>query len=1398
MADPRINEIKTLLPQGMLPDWVRLGSRLVRLLRDRLHPDKHEPLLQRLLDQARASVLLRQSRLERLPQISYPGELPITSRKDDIVQAIRQNQVVVLAGETGSGKTTQIPKMCLEAGLGIEAKIGCTQPRRVAALSISRRIAEELNVQWGREVGCKIRFDDRSSPDTYIKLMTDGILLAETQADPLLCEYNAIIIDEAHERSLNIDFLIGYLKSLLVKRHDLKLIITSATIDTEAFSAAFNNAPIIEVSGRMYPVDVVYAPPTAAGEDAAEISHIDAAVAAVETILCEPGSGDVLIFMPGERDIRETSDLIEGRFSNDAEVVPLYGRLGAGDQQRVFAPSFRRKIVVATNIAETSLTIPGIRYVIDAGLARISRYNPRTRTKRLPVEPISQSSANQRKGRAGRVRDGICIRLYSEEDFAGRPAFTQPEIQRANLAEVILRMKAYHLGEIETFQFINPPTPAAIQNGYVLLQELGALNEKRELTPLGLDLARLPIDPTLGRMLLQSQHEHAPRELLIIASGLSIQDPRERPADQKEAANAAHRRFLDPRSDFLTLLNIWNTVQEQWDILKTQGQRRRFCRTHFLSYLRIREWQDLHGQLHGVLENLGSLKINESNASYEAIHRSILVGLIGHVANRTERNAYKASGNRQLTVFPGSVLYDRQEKTRKPAAEAPPKPGVKTAGGHQPPWIVAGEIVETSQLFARTVAGVDPMWIVQLASHLCKFTHQNPHWSPTSGRVLATERVTLYGLEIHNRKVAYGPINQVDANRIFIRSALVEEQLFAEPGKPQGRQAAALSRERSEDENRKYRRNPQFSLVEAGREAREEDRAPGRLAFLDHNRRIRQKIETWQTRVRRHDLRNVDDALFEFYLSRLPHISSLHELNRVLGENKDPHFLQVTEAELAGGNDLQYDASAFPDSVTISGQPVPLEYAYAPGEDHDGVTVKLGLETAMAASASSIDWSIPGLREEQIAELLRALPKSLRRDLMPLPPKVAEIMRDFKPTGPSLLVDLALFLRQRYGLDATAASWPENALPPHLRPRVQILGADQTVVAAGRDLNHLRKALEKVVIAEKPKPGAEPPEWAAARRKWERFDVREWNFGDLPERLTITERGPLPIYAWPGLQLEDKHVSVRLFRSMESAKASTIAGYQRLMEKALERDLAWAEKDLKALGKWDTLIVTLCPADAFKEQALENLRSHILPRSAPPALTARGFECSAADARAALRGLPTELVRHLGEILQLRQEILVKAGPSPSPAKPQGKLNSLNDLKWLGGPAATATPPTRNPDLDELLPPDFLRRIPFDQLRHLPRYLKAMIVRMDRAALNPLKDQERARAVGPYVEALRKALSEPSLTGPARDALQQFRWMLEEFKVSLFAQELGTAQPVSIKRLDEQWRHIQSQHAVRR
>ena len=1480
VTDPRIAELRQLLPQAMLPDWVRLGLRASRLFRDRLHAEQHDNILNRLLEQARASVATREQRRINVPQVSYPPDLPITVRKDEIVAAIRANQVVVIAGETGSGKTTQIPKMCLEAGLGIAAKIGCTQPRRVAALSISQRIAEELNVAWGRQVGCKIRFDDRSGSETFIKLMTDGILLAEAQGDPQLSDYDAIIIDEAHERSLNIDFLLGHLKGLLARRNDLKLIVTSATIDTQLFSRHFGNAPIIEVSGRLYPVEVIYQPQDAESEEQGDVSYADAAVQAAENVLYESSFGDVLIFMPGERDIREVSDQLEGRFANDAEIIPLFGRLSSGEQQRVFASSARRKIVIATNIAETSLTIPGIRYVIDAGLARMSRYNPRTRTRRLPIEPVSQSSANQRKGRAGRVQDGICIRLYSEEEFNARSPFTQPEIQRANLAEVILRMKAFGFGDIETFAFVQPPSPAAIASGYTLLQELGALevvvvgqasrlpsggnkfepsipitkdasttksrpldrqdacptteatrgsSVQYSLTELGRNLARLPIDPTLGRMLLQSQVEHASRELLIIAAGLSIQDPRERPLDQKDAAAAAHKRFADPQSDYLALLNIWNAVHDEWEKLRTQGQRRKFCKQHFLSYLRMREWQDLHAQLEDVLGNLGEpsgsgtgvppvqlrapsqsesptigdLPLDRRDAcptttTYDAIHRSILSGLIGHVARREDRNIYKASGNREVMVFPGSALFERGEKPAKsrdarPLKNAPPKP--KT---NQPQWIVAGEIVETSQLFARTIAGIDPQWIYQLAPHCCKVTHQNPHWNVGNGRVLVDEIVTLHGLEVQRRKVAYGNINAKEATAIFIRAALVEEDVLPRSSR---RESAPTGKA----ESRNWKEEISESLRTSSPTMTNEERElPLQYTFLKHNRAVRQKIENLQTRVRHHGLIDLDQALCDFYAQRMENISSLDELNRLLRDrNGDQQFLCASEADLLGELQLNYDSTAFPDAVNLAEQPMPLRYAYAPGEEWDGVTVQLPVELARSLSASAIEWSVPGLRAEQVGELLRSLPKGLRRELQPIEPKVIEIVRELQPTGDSLSADLGRFIFRRYGITIPPDAWRADALPAHLRPRVEVVDGNRKPIAAGRSLELLQAQLKDVKAA----PGGGSDDWRRATAKWERTAISGWTFGDVPDRVVVgqasrlssgaDERDAAPArrdacpttYAWPGLVLEEQHVSLRLFRSRDLAREASVVGVGRLIELAIQKDLGWLQKDLRSLSQLKDLYAPIGSNDELQESAFAHLKRYALPSEPLAELTQAAFDAAVAQAREQLRSLPSQLAARLTTILQLRQQVVARLGTTTGPAP--GRARTLTDLSQLG--KATAPSRVKHPlaaELDALLPAQFLEQIGFERLTEMPRYLKALLTRIERAAVNPPKEQERARQIMPYQEAVNRFKATPPKSAEGRRQVAEFRWLVEEFKVSIFAQELGTAVPVSAKRLEQTLREL--------
>ncbi len=1345
-----IQELRKLIPQCLLPDQIRLGHALLRARKSPMTPTRGHPPVDRWLAEARASVEIRQRRRRVLEGISYPPDLPITARKDDLVAAIRGHPVVVVAGETGSGKTTQLPKMCLEAGLGQRARIGCTQPRRVAALSISRRLSEELGVTWGREVGCKIRFADDTRPESSVKVMTDGILLAELQGDPLLAEYEAIIVDEAHERSLNIDFLLGYLKQLLAKRDDLKLVITSATIDTELFARAFGGAPIIEVSGRLYPVEVRHAPLDEHAEAEGELTYIDAAANMVDRLIDESSEGDILVFMPGERDIRETCDLLDARHRDRLDVVPLFGRLTAGDQQRVFTPGPARRVVVATNIAETSLTVPRIRYVVDTGLARLSRYSPGTRTHRLPIEPISQSSANQRKGRCGRVRDGVCVRLFSEDDFLARRPFTEPEIQRCDLAEVILRMKAWQLGEIETFPFLEPPTPAAINAAYQLLQEIGALDEQRALTPLGRDLSRLPVDPAIGRMLLHALEEDALSEVLVIAAGLSIQDPRERPLEQKDAAEAAHRRFQHPASDFLTLLNIWSAYHDQWEALKTQNQVRKFCKQHFLSFVRMREWRDVHAELEEAIAQIeprgGPEPVPptpahpaksgprppgpERDPRYAAVHRSVLTGLWGHVMRREDRNLYRVAGGRQTMVFPGSGLFHKSPVAvpkRDAGLKAPPAPGQ----ARQPEWLVAGEIVETTRSFARTVAAIDPEWVIELAPHLVRTAHDETRWDPEAGRVLARERVLLRGLVLRERTVGYGRVQPVEATAIFIRAALVGEELEPTPDEAT-----------PHDNSPPLRRSPTFY----------NRRVPGGAkVFLAHNRHLREKIELWQTRLSHRVIPDLDEALYQFYATRLEDVSSVQDLDRVLKAQGGPAGLCASERDLLGEHAAVFDRDAFPDEVTIDGHPVPVRYAYAPGKEHDGVTLQLSVPLAERVDTSVLDWAVPSLREERIAHLLRALPKTQRRSFMPLNEAAREIATHVHPTRRNFLEGLSAFVQQRFGVEVRPDAWPMDALPEHLRPRLQVVARDGGVLVSGRDLPTIRKQ------ATEQASGAENDHWRRAVQQWERYQVREWDFGDLPEEILVADLGGFPVRGYPALHFEGGDIQRRLFRRPEEATAALKAAVPRLAEKVLHQEVTALQKDLRSLRAHGVLYASMGTGDELLETAWQNLRRHLFPEPAPPPRSHQDFGEYVAQVRHKLPGLSARLADLVGIILQKRQEVLLSKAALPS----------------------------RQAELAMLVPPRFLAVTPFESLAHLPRYLRGLLVRAERAALNPLKDAEKAQRVEPYAALLRQTAAPAGSSATGRAAWHRLRWLVEEFKISVFAPELGTAEKVSPKRLEE-------------
>ncbi len=1291
------------------------------------------------------------------PAIRYSPGLPITARREEIVAAIRQHQVLVLAGETGSGKTTQLPKMCLEALPETRGRIGCTQPRRVAAMSVSKRVAEELNVPWGGLVGCKMRFADDTSRDTRVKFMTDGILLAEIQSDPMLRAYSVLILDEAHERSLNIDFLLGYLVGLLKKRPDLKLIITSATIDTEAFSKAFGSAPIIEVSGRTYPVEIRYRPCEDEEED---MGFIDGALAAVEDALIESNDGDILVFMPTERDIRDARDLIEGRIGNGYEVLPLFGRMASAEQQRIFAPGRKRRVVIATNVAETSITIPRIRYVIDTGLARVSRYNARTRTKRLPVEPVSQSSANQRAGRAGRVQDGVCIRLYSHEDFLKRERFTMPEIQRANLAEVILRMKAFKLGDIESFPFINPPTHAAIRGGYELLRELGSLSDTHDLTPLGHELAKLPLDPTLGRMLLQAREEKVLPEMLVIAAGLSIPDPRERPEEKREQAAAAHKAFAAPDSDFMSLWKIWQAAPDAAQ--RSRNALGRFCKSSFLSFTRMTEWRDIWKQLTESFERdlrsitppLGSApgapnSPSSSSSSYsfsssnpsvsepknaptveDRIHRSILAGQLGHIALREGKNLYKAGGNREVMLFPGSNLYERREKNAPHA-----RPGQEKT--RQPAWIVAGEIVHTSQLFARSVAKVQPEWIAELGAHLCQYKYSEPHWSPKAGRVLVTQRTLLHGLEVKRQHVDFGKVDAAAATDLFIRGALIDNR-----------------------------------------------DTPVTLRFYRQNNVLREKIETMLTRVRDNRVYAIDDRLFAFYQRHLRDVSSIHDLNKFVNEHaaENPAFLCATEEELTRGEDFSCDPRLFPDQVSVGNTVLPVTYSYRPGEEEDGVTVRVPMQVAAHLTSGQVQWMVPGLREEIATVLMRALPRALRRGFMPIEAKAREVAREFDPGTGDFFATFASHLTQRYGIEVKPADWPPNSLPGHLHPRVEVLDQKKNTLIVGRDLGEIQKSVKKQDV--------KSDAWEKTLPRVERYALKSWSFGDLPESIVVERVAGVDVLGYLGLAVREHEVDVRLFRTREEATHSSPAAVRKLAEIALGKDLAWLWKELRGIGlssgggnnpsgnrflqgaaalaavslaieardssqkkphassaSPSTLVKTT--ADQLQQSAYEHILAHALRLDPVFPLTEKRFTALCEQFR---RDLPA--LTHKVKTLAAQAHEL------------KGKLLAL---------------PRRYPGLEQdvsrLVPADVLAVTPHAQLPHLARYLKAVQVRNDRWIASPAKDAAKADLIADFDFSGWQ-------THVPKSRHETYRWMLEEYRVQVFAPELGTAQPVSAKRLE--------------
>ena len=1291
------NKIFANLNKCMLKDRQHIYKRIKKIQRSEKDKKSHGQIihkLSRLENYLFNSIEKRKKRSKRQLNIKFPQELPITAKENEIIEAIKMNQVLIIAGETGSGKSTQIPKMCLKAGRGVEGMIGCTQPRRIAAITISKRIEEELGEEGKDLIGYKIRFQDKIGPDAYIKVMTDGILLSETQSDPFLNEYNTLIIDEAHERSLNIDFILGILKKILHKRKQLKLIITSATIDIDKFSKAFNNAPVIEVSGRMYPVDVEYEPIDAELEEKGEITYVEMAVKSIEKLWQKRRFGDVLIFMPTEQDILETCELIEGRNYGGIHVMPLFARLPSKMQRRVFDQVNGQKIVVATNVAETSITIPGIKYVIDSGLARISQYLPNTRTTSLPIMPISQSSADQRKGRCGRVESGICIRLYSEDDYLNRPRFTPPEILRSNLAEVILRMISLNLGDVSDFPFIDKPELRSIRDGFDRLVELGAINKnfkKAKLTQKGHLMVRMPIDPRISRMIIEARNEDCVHEVAIIASALSIQDPRERPLEKEAKADEAHKQFKNPSSDFLTLLNIWNHYHDSWKTLKTQSQMRKFCKKNFLSFLRIREWRDIHNQIITILKKQ-KIPVNPSSknskAVYPAIHKSILSGLLSNIAFQKEKNFFRAAKGRDLMVFPGSGLFN--------------KPGE---------WIVSAEIVETSRFFARTVANIDCEWIEPMAKDLCKYSYSNPRWSKKRGQVVADEKVSLYGLPITAKKIVpFGPVDKKTSLEIFIQSALVQSEI-KEP-----------------------------------------------LSFLVHNNKLIEKISNIEDKIRRRDILISDAQIYDFYAEKIDGIYDIISLKQEIKKKGGDDFLKMTEDDLLLKIPDEEELSAFPDKVNLGGRNFKCVYKFDPGKTDDGLTIKIPTSLASEVNPKKLEWMVPGLQKEKISSLLKSLPKAYRKQLVPVSKTVEIINKGMKNQDQALITALGDFIFKKFGVDIPASAWDQESLPDHLKMRVSLTDHKGREVWSNRNIENLVKNSGNIGNF------TDSEAWKKLKNTWERTNCTQWDFKDLPESININDNCAV----YPGLEPASQHVNIKLFENKDEALNSHKKGIMKLFTIYFAKDLKFLKKCLKIPSSLSNAAIYFDGSGAIENEVYENVIKKCFHKNIR---TKKNFEEYVKEISPQIISLGENTMDLTLKILEAYHET-------------RSMLHSLETTN-LANPLFLKYCKDLRKSITQIVPKKFSKFYDSDRLSHIPRYLKAISIRAERAVNSFEKDKAKAEEVKEFYKALQKNVN--SLTERAsnekRKALEDFFWMIEEYKVSLFAQELKTAIPVSKKRL---------------
>jgi len=1295
-----IAQLTSLIPQCMRRDQHRFRQAVKNLPRDATGIDT-------LAAKIATSVQHRQTRLENLPAQRYPDELPVSQRRDDIAAAIRDHQVVIVAGETGSGKTTQLPKICLELGRGVAGFIGHTQPRRLAARSVATRIAEELGTPLGEAVGYKVRFSDHTKTSSYIKLMTDGILLAELQGDRFLDQYDTLIIDEAHERSLNIDFLLGYLKQLLPKRKDLKVIITSATIDTQRFSQHFNNAPVIEVSGRNYPVEIRYQ-----HIDEEEVEPTDAILAAVDELVQFDGQkqGDILVFLSGERDIRELAEALRKHHPHNTEVLPLYSRLSASEQNRVFKSSGKRRIILATNVAETSITVPGIRYVIDPGTARISRYSYRSKIQRLPIEKIAQSSANQRAGRCGRLSDGICIRLYSEEDFLNRALFTQPEIQRTNLAAVILQMRQLGLGDPGDFPFIDPPDQRFINDGFRLLLELNAIDEKRQLTDIGRHLAKLPIDPRFGRMILAAEENNCLTEVLIIVSALSVQDPRDRPVEKQQQADEKHKRLRDEQSDLISLLNLWHEYNDRKKHL-TQNKLRQYCKQEFLAYMRMREWLETFQQLRTLSKGMG-LKTNSTPAKYAAIHQSIVVGLLSNIGvknmdsnssntNKSEKQtatkrkkipAYLGARQSTFYIFPGSGL-----------AKNPPH------------WLMSAELVETSRLFARQNASIEPEWIEAAAQHLVKRAYSEPHWNPKRGIVMANETVTLYGLVVHGaRRINYGPIDTKVARSIFIREALVEGNYRTQAG------------------------------------------------FFQHNRELIEEACLLESKTRRQDVLVDDAALCHFFDEKLPVSVRDHvtfEQWRKQAEAKNSDLLRLTREDVFRSTSNSMDTE-YPGERMYNDVPLQLKYCFSPGSDDDGVTAIIPLASINQFEQTQFDYLVPGFLPEKITALFKGLPKAFRKQLVPVPESVKSALvyldeqEKTLKCGQSLIGSLTDFIKKEKALVITANDWRIDPLPIHLLMRFEVIDHQQKNLGASRSLAELQSRFGGYAAKEIAQVSNDV--------SWPNEGIASWQFGDLPEFIILAQ-DEQQYRAYPAIVDKGASVGVELFDAPASAMRGHIKGLRRLTQLENAKEIKYLLRHLPKIKEMSLIYSVFASTDDLQNDLLELILDQCFFE--------KGYIIYQQEAFAMRMQQVTALLPIANQVSKLVAQTLVDY---------QSARQQFQSVQGRCGQESKQDIQTQ---LGTLLYAGFLTRTPYLWLQEMPRYFRALTIRLDKLADSPAGDEKKLQLLRPFLQEYAR-LQEFTEEGDTK--VIKLRWMLEEYRVSLFAQPMKTAIPISPKRIEKQ------------